>query len=75
MSNPFEDNDGKYLALVNDEGQHSIWPAYIDVPEGWHIAHQVAGRQECLEYIEAQWTDMRPRSVAQAVSRVTTAVH
>ncbi|MGA5227229.1 MULTISPECIES: MbtH family protein [Streptomyces] len=73
MSNPFEDNDSEYLALVNDEGQYSLWPAYIGVPEGWHVAHQKAGRQVCLEYIEAQWTDMRPRSLAQAVTQATTA--
>ncbi|MGW3210544.1 MbtH family protein [Streptomyces sp. NPDC001135] len=66
MSNPFENNDGEYLVLVNDEGQYSLWPAYTDVPAGWHIAHEKAGRQECLDHIEAQWTDMRPRSVVRA---------
>lgn len=32
MSNPFEDENGTYLVLVNDEGQHSLWPAFADVP-------------------------------------------
>ncbi|MCW7946081.1 protein mbtH [Streptomyces hygroscopicus] len=72
MSNPFEDNDGEYLALVNDEGQYSLWPAYIDVPTGWSIAHEKAARQVCLDYIEAQWTDLRPRSVMRAAEQATT---
>ena len=37
-SNPFEDPDGTYLVLVNDEGQHSLWPSFVDVPAGWTIA-------------------------------------
>ncbi|MEU7735437.1 MbtH family protein, partial [Streptomyces griseus] len=33
MTNPFEDEDGTYLVLVNDEGQHSLWPAFAEVFE------------------------------------------
>ena len=35
MTNPFEDVEALYLVLVNDEGQHSLWPAGIAVPDGW----------------------------------------
>ncbi|WP_405719249.1 MbtH family protein [Streptomyces sp. NBC_01537] len=63
-SNPFENPDGVYRVLVNDEGQHSLWPDFVDVPAGWTAAHGPAGRQECLEYIETNWTDMRPKSLA-----------
>ena len=35
MTNPFEDQDGEYLVLVNDEGQHSLWPAFREIPAGW----------------------------------------
>ncbi|SED19230.1 MbtH-like protein [Streptomyces melanosporofaciens] len=28
-TNPFEDPEGTYLVLVNDEGQHSLWPAFV----------------------------------------------
>lgn len=63
-SNPFENPEGVYRVLVNDEGQHSLWPDFVDVPAGWTAAHGPAGRQECLDYIETNWTDMRPRSLA-----------
>ncbi|MFD0313292.1 MbtH family protein [Streptomyces flavalbus] len=67
MTNPFEDPDGVYLVLVNDEGQHSLWPDFVDVPAGWRAVHGPAPRQSCLEYVETHWTDMRPRSLAEAM--------
>ena len=32
MTNPFEDENGVYHVLVNDEGQHSLWPSFKEVP-------------------------------------------
>jgi MbtH protein len=65
--NPFEDPDASYLVLVNDEGQHSLWPTFIDVPAGWNVTFGEAGRQECLDYIEKSWTDLRPKSLIAAM--------
>ena len=66
MSNPFEDTDALYLVLVNDEGQYSLWPAGIAVPAGWITTHDADSRSNCLKYVEARWTDMRPNSLVQA---------
>jgi MbtH protein len=63
MTNPFENDDAKYLVLINDEGQYSLWPAFIDVPQGWKIVRDADTRQCCLDYINQNWTDMRPRSL------------
>jgi MbtH protein len=63
MTNPFEDPNGTYFALVNEEGQYSLWPAYIEVPAGWEIAHPEASRDDCLRHINENWTDMRPKSL------------
>jgi uncharacterized protein YbdZ (MbtH family) len=52
-TNPFEDETGTYQVLVNDENQHSLWPADIDVPAGWRIVLAAGGRAECLAYVEA----------------------
>ncbi len=62
-TNPFEDDNGTYLVLVNDENQHSLWPADMDVPAGWTVALAAAGRADCLAYVEANWTDLRPASL------------
>jgi MbtH protein len=63
MANPFDDEDGTFLVLVNDENQHSLWPADIEVPAGWTIAHERDSRAASLRYIEENWTDMRPASL------------
>ncbi len=67
MSNPFENPEGVYSVLVNDENQHSLWPDFVDIPAGWTAVHGPASRQECLEYIETHWTDMRPKSLVRSM--------
>ncbi|MFH8476914.1 MbtH family protein [Streptomyces sp. NPDC018000] len=69
MSNPFDDENGRFLVLTNDEGQHSLWPSFVDVPNGWTIVHQEGTREACLEYVEKNWTDMRPKSLIDAMSQ------
>ena len=56
-----------YLVLINDEGQHSLWPVFADVPDGWEAIFGEAGRQDCLDFIEKNWTDMRPNSLIKAM--------
>lgn len=60
MSSLFEKSDESYLVLVNDENQHSLWPARLPVPRGWLCVHPADGRQACLDYVEAHWLDLRP---------------
>lgn len=67
--NPFEDPDAMYRVLVNDEGQHSLWPAFLEVPDGWNVVFDEASRQDCLDYIEKSWTDMRPKSLIAAMEK------
>lgn len=69
MSNPFDDADGTFLVLVNDENQHSLWPQFAEVPAGWRTVHGPAARQECLDYVETNWTDMRPASLIRAMEQ------
>lgn len=69
MSNPFDDDNASFLVLVNDEEQHSLWPSFGDVPDGWRVAHGATGREACLDYIEQQWTDIRPRTVRNRLDK------
>lgn len=66
-SNPFEDPDGTYFVLVNDEGQHSLWPSFIDVPAGWRVALAESTRAACLDYVNTNWTDLRPASLIRSM--------
>ncbi|AJS59350.1 MbtH family protein [Paenibacillus sp. IHBB 10380] len=63
MTNPFENTDGIYVVLVNDEGQYSLWPAFAQIPAGWIVVYEQDSRQGCLDHINSQWTDMRPKSL------------
>lgn len=65
MPNPFEDPDSLYRVIMNGEGLHSLWSAVMAVPDGWVIAHEVDSRSACIEHIEENWTDMRPKSLIQ----------
>ncbi|GAB3897773.1 MbtH family protein [Kibdelosporangium lantanae] len=70
MTNPFEDNDANFFVLVNDEGQHSLWPVFAEVPAGWTVVHGEASRESCVDYVERNWTDMRPKSLVAAMDQV-----
>jgi MbtH protein len=74
MANPFDQADSDFLALVNDEDQYSLWPSGIEVPAGWRPALGPASRDECLSHIEANWTDMRPRSLRIAADPLRTRI-
>ena len=63
--NPFDDDNGRFLVLVNDEEQHSLWPAFADVPAGWRVVYGEADRAACLDYIEKNWPDIRPKSLRE----------
>lgn len=67
MTNPFEDENGTFLVLVNAENQHSLWPSTVDVPAGWTKVHGEDTRAACLEYVEQHWTDLRPASLVAAM--------
>lgn len=67
MTNPFEDDEATYLVLRNEEGQHSLWPSFADVPAGWDTVHGPADRPSCIDYVNENWTDMRPNSLITAM--------
>jgi uncharacterized protein YbdZ (MbtH family) len=64
-SNPFDDDDGSFVVLVNHEEQHSLWPVFAEVPAGWQIVFGEANRTACLEYVERNWPDIRPKGLRE----------
>ena len=69
MTNPFENEEGEYLVLTNHEEQYSLWPSFREVPAGWTAVGPRGGRKECLDWIEENWTDMRPKSLREAMEQ------
>lgn len=60
MTNPFDDLDSTFRVLVNESGQHSLWPGFAEVPGGWVAVHGPTTREECLEYVTEHWRDITP---------------
>lgn len=67
MANPFDEETGDFLVVVNHEEQYSLWPAFKDIPSGWTATGTRGTRKVCLDWIEQVWTDMRPKSLRQAM--------
>ena len=66
-TNPFDDEDGRFYVLINDEEQYSLWPTFAEVPQGWRVVFGEESRAACVEYVEQNWTDMRPKSLRDAM--------
>jgi MbtH protein len=59
-----EDEDVRiYAVVVNVEGQYSIWLNDREIPRGWSLAGKEGQKEECINFIEEVWTDMRPLSL------------
>ncbi|AYG80695.1 Enterobactin biosynthesis protein YbdZ [Streptomyces hundungensis] len=65
MANPFDDQDGTFRVLVNDEAQYSMWPAFAAVPDGWTVVLEASPYATALAHVEEHWTDMRPRALRE----------
>lgn len=59
----------KMVVVRNDEEQYSIWPEGREIPAGWISAGISGTKEECLDYIEQVWTDIRPLSVRNRLSK------
>jgi MbtH protein len=69
MSNPFDDPQGRFLVLTNAEEQHCLWPSFAAIPAGWNTVFGEDSREACLAYVEENWTDLRPKSLRDAMAR------
>lgn len=69
MAREEQDDTTIYKVVLNDEEQYSIWPAHRENPAGWYDDGTVGPKAVCLEHIDQVWTDMRPRSLREAMER------
>ncbi|MGW4158301.1 MbtH family protein [Streptomyces sp. NPDC004788] len=55
--------DERFVVVVNDEEQYSLWAEQRELPAGWRTAGFAGTKAECLAHVEEVWTDQRPLSV------------
>ena len=63
----FAQRTDEYKVVINHEEQYSIWPIDRDIPAGWNNIGQTGTLEECQDYIEEVWTDMRPLSLRKKI--------
>ncbi|WP_102106861.1 MbtH family protein [Oceaniglobus roseus] len=61
--------EATYRVVKNHEDQYSIWPEGKDIPDGWEAEGTQGTKDACLEHIKTVWTDMRPRSLREAMDK------
>jgi MbtH protein len=65
-----EDDDTRtYTVLINHEEQYSLWLAELAIPEGWRSVGKTGTKQECIDYVQKVWTDLRPLSLRKAMAQ------
>jgi len=63
-----------YKVVVNHEEQYSIWLADKDNALGWKDAGKTGLKQECLEYIQEVWIEMKPLSLRKRMQENTSTI-
>lgn len=63
-----DDENQQFLVVVNDEGQHSIWPDFKPLPAGWRATGFTGLKPDCLAHIATVWTDLRPLSLQRRMA-------
>ncbi len=62
-----DDPNTHFIVVINHEEQYAIWPDYKAIPGGWKAVGKAGNKEECLNYINEHWTDMRPKSLRDAM--------
>ncbi|KAF0812622.1 Enterobactin biosynthesis protein YbdZ [Andreprevotia sp. IGB-42] len=63
QTNPFDDENLAFLVLVNNQTQYSLWPDITAVPPGWRVVLGPESRSHCVQWLEQNWQDIRPRAL------------
>jgi MbtH protein len=59
----------RWMVLINDEGQYSLFPSELPVPGGWRAVGFDGDKEQCTQYVDEHWTDMRPASLRRAMDQ------
>jgi len=64
MTKPDALESEEFVVLVNELAQFSLWPGFREPPAGWRATGVAGTREACLAWVDANWTDMRPKPSA-----------
>ncbi|WP_446664818.1 MbtH family protein [Flexivirga sp. B27] len=52
-----------YVVVCNAEEQFALWPEHRPIPDGWTSTGFTGDEAACTEYVDREWTDLRPASL------------
>ncbi len=52
-----EHERGRYKVLVDEHGNHMVWPVGLPNRTGWRDGGPAGSIEECLAFIAGTWTD------------------
>ena len=59
----------RFVVLINVEEQYGLYPAGADLPDGWTPTGFEGSEADCMSYVDAEWTDLRPRTLRSRTPR------
>jgi MbtH protein len=68
-----QNTEEQFVVVVNSEEQYSIIPQEWSIPAGWQAAGCSGSKAQCLEYVDQNWRDMRPKSLRTTMDGLTPA--
>ena len=60
----------RYKVVINSEKQYSIVPDTELPTRMWREAGMTGTKEQCLQYIEEVWTDMKPSDLTSLKTRL-----
>jgi uncharacterized protein YbdZ (MbtH family) len=55
FSNPFDNPQGQFAILQNDQGQYSLWPQQCELPAGWRVVCEAQSQEACQQWLAERW--------------------
>ncbi|CAD5353518.1 MULTISPECIES: MbtH family protein [Enterobacter] len=65
FSNPFDNPQGQFAILRNDQAQYSLWPQQCDLPAGWHVVCEPQSQEACQQWLAEHWQTLVPSHFAK----------
>ncbi|MBS1204484.1 MAG: invasin [Proteobacteria bacterium] len=60
FTNPFDNPQGRFYILQNDQQQYSLWPAQCALPGGWRVVCEPQPQEACNMWLDAHWQTLTP---------------
>jgi len=65
FSNPFDNSEGQFYILQNEQQQFSLWPQHCALPQGWTVICTPQSPQACNDWLTDHWTTLAPAHYAR----------